>query len=155
MAFANKILTSLHGRRLGIQSLSSAESGSGRGTQFFLAGSVADIRRDVSTAETTSVNLLAHGVSVFGSTSTAAARTYTLDPPVPGVRKTIVVSCGASDGTFIVKTANAETIESTAGSSFTQFTLSTKAVIDLMGVTTARWMTAAASAAFTLLSTSA
>jgi hypothetical protein len=141
MGFASKILTSIHGRALGIQALSSAESGSGNGTQRFLVGEVADIRRDVSTAETTSVNLKAHGVSHLGTTSTGtgSSAVYHLDPPIPGVKKTIVMSCGASDGPVYIATVSSETISSTAGSTYTVMKFSTRGVIELMGITTARW----------------
>lgn len=154
MGFANKILTSIHGRRIGLQTLSSAESGGSRGNQFFIAGSVADIRVEVSTADTTSVNLYPHGLSQLGTTSTSStANTYTLDPPIPGIRKLIALTCGASEGTVLVRTAGYETIESTAGSSFTSFVLSTRSLVELIGVTTARWMTHHTSVHFTLFAT--
>lgn len=154
--FASKINRSIRGRDLGFQDLSSAESGSGNGTQRFLAGTVIGVRVDVTTAETTSANVKAHGLSQFGTTSTGtgSSAVYTLDPPIPGITKTIVLSCGASDGPIYIKTANSETIESTAGSSFTTMKVSTRGKWDLIGVTTARWFTAAASAAFVLLATS-
>lgn len=142
MGFADKVLTSIHGRVLGIQALSSAESGSGRGTQRFIAGEVADIRREVSTAETTSLNLKAHGVSHFGTTSTGtgSSAVYHLDPPIPGVKKTIVLSCGASDGPIYIATVSSETIESSAGSTYTVIKMSTRQCLELIGLTTKRWM---------------
>lgn len=154
--FASKITNSIHGRDLGIQHLSTSESGSGNGVQKFLAGAVVGIRSDVTTAETTSVNVKAHGLTAFGTTSTGtgSSAVYTLDPPIPGVEKTIVLSCGASDGPVYFKTANSETIESTAGSSFTTFKLSTRGSVRLVGVTTARWFTWLTSASFGLLATS-
>jgi hypothetical protein len=154
MGFAKKITTSLHGRVVGIQSLSSAESGSGSGVQHFLAGQFADIRRDVSTAETTAVNLKAHGVSQFGTTSTGtgSSAVYTLDPPIPGVTKFIAMTCGASDGPIYIKTGG-PTIESTAGSTFQTIKMSTRQFIELIGVTTGRWMTFLSSAQVVLQET--
>lgn len=141
MGFANKVVTSLHGRIVGIQNLSSAESGSGNGMQHFLAGSFGDIRRDVSTAATTSVNLKAHGVSHFGTTSTGtgSSAVYTIDPPIPGVRKTIALSCGASEGPIYIKTTGA-TIETSAGSTYQTIKMSTRQTLEMMGLTTARWV---------------
>ena len=154
--FAAKINRSIRGRDLGFQDLSSAESGSGNGVTRFLAGTVIGVRRDVTTAETTSVNVKAHGLTAFGTTSTGtgSSAVYTLDPPIPGIEKLICLSCGASDGPVYFKTAGAETIESTAGTSFTTFKLSTRGMIQLYGVTTGRWFTPQTSAAFALLATS-
>lgn len=154
MGFANKVLTSIHGRVLGLQRLSSAESGSGRGAQYFIAGEVADIRREVSTAETTSLNMKAHGLSQLGTTSTGtgSSAVYTLDPPIPGVTKLIALTCGASDGPVYVKASNA-TIESTAGSTFSVIKLSTRTLVELVGITTARWLTNMTSATLVLQET--
>jgi hypothetical protein len=139
MGFANKVLTSIHGRVLGIQALSSAESGGSRGTQRFIAGEVADIRREVSTAETTSVNMKPHGMSHLATTSTGNGTVFTIDPPIPGISKTIALTCGASDGPVFVKTTGA-TIESSAGSTYQTIKLTTRQLVEMIGVTTARWM---------------
>ena len=147
MGFAKKITTSLHGRVVGIQSLSSAESGSGNGVQHFIAGQVAGVRVEVTTAETTSRNLAAHGLSQFGTTSTGtgSSAVYTLDPPIPGISKFIALTCGASEGPIYIKTGG-PTIESTAGSTFQTIKLSTRQFVELIGVTTSRWMTFLSSA---------
>ena len=154
MGFANKIHTSIHGRVIGIQSLSSAESGSGNGTQHFIAGQVAAVRLDVTTAETTSGKVKAHGMTAFGTTSTGtgSSAVYTLDPPIPGVRKLIALTCGASEGPVYFKTGG-PTIESTAGSTFQTIKMSTRQMIELWGVTTARWMTFMSSAQIVLSET--
>jgi hypothetical protein len=124
---------------LGIQSLSSAESGGGNGNQFFLAGQVADIRLDVTTAETTATNLKAHGVSWLGTTSTGNGTVYTLDPPIPGITKHIALTCGASDGPVYIKTGG-PTIETSAGSTYQTIKLSTRQYCELLAVSTGRWM---------------
>lgn len=152
--FAGKITNSFHGRDFGIQHLSTVESGGSYGVTKLLVGAVVGLRSDLTSAETTSANLKAYGLSQIGTTSTAASHVFTLDPPIPGIEKHIVLSCGASDGAVLVKTANSEAIYSTAGSSFTTFTLSTRAMVTLLGLTTAIWATRETSAKFTLLATS-
>lgn len=154
MGFATKNHISVHGRLLGIQSLSSAESGATRGNRHYVVGTFMDVRPVHSTDDTTAVNLHPCGMSQLGTTSTSStANTFTLDPPIPGLRKLIAVSCGSSEGTILIRTANFETIESTAGSSFTSFVVSTRGLYELYGVTTARWMTHHTSVHFTLLAT--
>ena len=86
MAHENKITTSLHGRRLGLEQQSSAESGGSRGTKEYLVGAEA-LRSEATTAETTSNNLNPYGVSHLNSSSAGSSQVYTLDPPVPGVPK--------------------------------------------------------------------
>ena len=137
MAYGNKILTSLFGRRLGLQRMTTSESG-GSAPQEYLVGPDA-LRVGVTTAETTSVNLPAHGVSVIPGTSADSSAVYTLDPPIPGVRKTI--QGGEDNGPVYVKTANDETIVSTVGSSHTTVEVSSLGgVLELMGLTTAVWL---------------
>lgn len=132
--FAAKINRSIRGRDLGFQDLSSAESGGSNGITRFLAGTVIGLRQDVTNAETTSQNLKAHGLS---NLSTASSGVHTIDPPIPGVAKTIVCTGGATE---YVKTANSETIESSLGSTFTTLKWVGYGVIDLVGLTTARWL---------------
>lgn len=138
MGFANRITTSLFGNRFGLQSMSSNVSGSGRPAQTpdFLNGPE-DIRMSVTTAETTATNLAAYGVSYL--TSSVSSGVYTLDPPIPGVRKTIVY--GTTAATIYVKTANSETFISTLGTSMTvaKSTQNAMARLDLLGLTTAQW----------------
>ena len=151
--FAAKINRSIRGRDLGFQDLSSAESGGAHGITRFLAGTVVGVRGDVTSAESTATNLKAYGLSQIGTTSTAVSHGFTLDPPIPGVEKLIALSCGASDGAVLVKTANSEVLYSTAGSSFTTFTLSTRAIVSMVGLTTGIWFVRETSAKFTLLAT--
>lgn len=135
MPYNNKVLTSIHGRRLGLQRLSSAESGGSGGTKEYLVGPE-DLRMGVSTAETTATRISAFGVSrVTG----ASSGVYTLDPPVPGVEKTIVLD--SNNVGFYLKTANSETIVSTQNTSGTTLksTASGTGVISLLGVSTAVW----------------
>lgn len=138
MAFANKILTSLFGSRVGLQRMTTAESGGSRGAQEYLVGPES-LRVGVTTAETTSTNLQPHGVSRLPGTSAASSAVYTIDPPVPGVRKTIM---GTTDnGPVYLKTANGETIVTTAGSSFTTVKVSSVGgVFELMALTSGIWL---------------
>ena len=138
MAFNSKYTVSLHGRRFGIQHLSSGESGGSRGPNDFLVGPE-DLRMGVSTADTTSTNLNAFGVSVLPGTSAGSSCVYTIDPPIPGVTKTIMGT--TANGPFIIKTANSETIQTTAGSSWTTVEISSLGGgFALIGVTTAIWL---------------
>ena len=137
MAHENKITTSLHGRRLGLEQQSSAESGGSRGTKEYLVGAEA-LRSEATTAETTSTNLNPYGVSHLNSSSAGSSQVYTLDPPVPGVTKIIYNS---TDATAYVKTANSETIVSSKGSTNTVVAMPVGGVsLHLVGATTAEWL---------------
>jgi len=138
MAYSSKILTSIFGRRLGLQRMSSAETGGSRGNAEFLVGPDA-LRMEVTTAETTSTNLKPHGVHVVPGTSAGSSAVYTLDPPIPGVR--VFISGGTANGPNYVKTANSETIVSTVGSSHTTVKISSLGgSFELVGLTTSQWL---------------
>lgn len=138
MAFNEKYTVSIHGRRFGIQHLSSGESGGASGPVDLLVGPEA-LRSRVSTAATTSTNLRNYGVSMLPGTSAGSSCVYTLDPPIPGVPKTIMGT--TANGPFNIKTANSETIHTTAGTSFTTVKISSLGGgYTLVGVTTAIWM---------------
>lgn len=138
MAFNDKYSVSLHGRRFGIQHLSSGESGGASGPVDMLVGPEA-LRMRVSTNASTGTNLRAYGVSMLPGTSAGSSSVYTLDPPIPGVTKTILGT--TANGPFIIKTANGETIHTTAGTSFTTVEISSiGGGFTLVGVTTAIWM---------------
>lgn len=135
-AFASNIITSIYGRRLGLQPMSSAQSGSPGNCEFLVGPD--DQRVAVSTAETTSTNLKAHGVSYLVGTSVASTPVYTLAPPIPGVRKNIFF--GSTDSALYVKTANGEYIYGASmGSSATVIRSSGGGNIELIGLTTAIW----------------
>ena len=136
MAFANKILTSLHGRRFGLQRMTTAETG-GRAAAEFLVGPEA-LRKGVSTAETTATNLQAFGFSHVKGTSADSSSVFVLDPPIPGVIKTLFFPSTGNTACY-VKTANAETIQTTLGSSQTTIKSTIGGVCQLIGVTTAIW----------------
>lgn len=131
MSFESRMSGSIHGREFGLQRMSSVEMGSSF-PGVFLVGSEA-IRQNVATADTTAGILRPFGLSVL---STGSSAVHTLGPPIPGIVKTIISSGGA---TAFVKTRNAETIETTAGSSFTTLRFLNAALVELVGLTTARW----------------
>jgi len=143
MAYGNKILTSIHGRRLGLQGMSSAESGGSYGPNEYAVGP--DSFRDgVSTVETTATgeSVPAYGVSYLIGTSVASTPVFILDPPIPGVEKTIVF--GSTDSALYVKTKGgvADTqyiIGSSIGSTATCIRSSLGGAVQLVGLTTDLW----------------
>jgi hypothetical protein len=136
MAYNGNILTSLRGRRLGLQMMTSAQSGGSRGNREYLVGPD-DFRTETSTAESTATNLHPFGISQLPVSTAASSQVYTIDPPVPGVIKGIV---GTTVGACYLKTANSEAIVTSAGSSFTTIKLSSLGgSFALMGLTTAMW----------------
>lgn len=137
MAFKDKYTTSVHGRRLGLQAMSSVETGSGNGKHDFIVGAE-DVRVDHSTADTTATNLKPFGVSVL--TTAVSSGVYTIDPPIPGVMKTLVFDTTGSDPIY-VKTANNEQISSTQMSTATVICSSQTAhyAVTLVPMSTGSW----------------
>lgn len=134
--YGNKITTSIHGRRLGLQTMSTGETGGSRGPVEFLVGPE-DIRKGVTTGESTGTNLPAWGVSSVFGTSVASTPVYTLDPPIPGVLKTIRFA--STDSDIYVKMASGVTIAGTSlGTTIcTVIKSSGGGNMQLMGLTTA------------------
>lgn len=137
MAYFGRYTTSLYGRRFGLQTLTSAVFGNSKKGEMLVGPE--DIRKETSTAETTSANLRAWGVSVLANSSAGSSQVWTLDPPIMGVEKTIVFN--STVNTQYVKTANGETILSTQGSSATTLRSSqlTNPTVRLVPVSTAIW----------------
>lgn len=142
MAFENSIITSIFGRRLGLQSMSSAQTGSiaGRKSEF-LAGPDA-LRMGVTTVETTSVNLKAHGLSILSTVSSSAV--FTIDPPIPGIEKTIVFNSTATSASPIylrLSTGATITVNTSVGTTLCVFssTVNAPVTLRLIGITTAVW----------------
>lgn len=143
MAWAEKITTSIFGRRLGLQLLTSSVTGSGASgrTADVLVGAEA-IRVDCSTADSTATYLKPYGVSLL-STGLSADTTpvFRLDPPIPGVEKTIVwnsttINTMGSKIWVTVSTGGGAAIQTSAGSSFTCVASSVGGTLRLMGVST-------------------
>lgn len=140
MAFNSGYITSIFGRRLGLQELSSAQSGGTRTPKpEYLVGPDA-LRQAVTTAETTSNNLYPHGVSYL--TTSVSSGVYTLDPPVPGVPKTLVFGTSGADPQYVRASTDASIVfVSSQGSTFSVLSSSQtiRSAVTLMGVTTAIW----------------
>ena len=140
MSYNANINTSLHGRRIGLQLMTSAVTGSGRALaeQPDMIVGPEDIRKGVSASESTSVNLKAFGVSRIQGTSAASTLVFTLDPPIPGVEKTLFFE--STDSALYVKTGSGENITgSSIGTSATAVVSSGGGTVRLVGVTTALW----------------
>lgn len=137
MSYGNNILTSLHGRRLGLQNLSTVQTGGGAPYDVLIGPE--DLRRGVTTNETTATGISAWGVSFLNGTSAASSSVYLLDPPVPGVRKTVIFSSATTPQ--YLKTKNGETYRTSADSTVATVISSTLtgAVVELIGITTAIW----------------
>jgi hypothetical protein len=141
MSWSSLLNTSILGRRLGLQIATTNVSGSGAsGRTVDLLVGPEELKRGVTTAESTGTNLAAWGVSFVPGTSASSSAVYTLDPPIPGVQKFINFN-STSQGPIYVKTANGETFNSTQGTTFTvlKSTNNQVGVISLMGLTTATW----------------
>lgn len=138
-AWANRITTSIFGRRFGLQVMSSGITGSGRGPSEFLVGPDG-MRSAVTTAESTGSNIPAYGFSFVPGTSAASSAVYTLDPPIPGVMKVLNFN-NTSQGPIYVKTANGETFNSTQGTTFSvlKSTGNQVGTVLLFGLTTGTW----------------
>ncbi len=138
MAWNSFITTTLLGRRFGLQQMSTTQTGGTRGTREYMTGPE-DLRRGVTTAESTGTNLTADGISRLPGTSAASSAVYVIDPPIPGVRKTIMAS--TDNGPVWLRTANSETIVTTMGSSFTSIKASSLGgAFELIGLTTGIWL---------------
>lgn len=154
MAFSDRYNTSIHGRRLGLQAQSSAQRGGGAetGKKDFIVGAE-DIRKRTSTAETTSAGLPAYGVSVLANSSAGSSQSWYLDPPIPGVYKTVIFATTVN--TQYLKTKNSEFIKTTQGTTMCTLasTLLRYTIVTLIPEGTGAWV-AAASSDYLLASTS-
>lgn len=139
MAYETKYTTSVHGRRLGLQRMTTPETGSGNGKADFLVGAE-DVRKVHSTAETTATNLKAYGYSVL--TTAVSSGVYTIDPPIPGVSKVLVFNTTGANPIY-VKTGG-ETISSTQTTTASIIVSSQTAYasVTLIPVSTAIWAVA-------------
>ncbi len=137
MPYNANILTSIHGRRLGLQNLSTGQTGGTKGPLEFLVGPQ-DIRLGVTTSETTATPMDPTGISYLVGTSAASTPVFTLAPPIPGVRKGIVF--GSTDSAIYVKmTAGVSILGTSLGSSGTAIRSSGGGYVELMGLTTAAY----------------
>ena len=137
MAYGNKVTTSLHGRRVGLQFMSTAQTG---GAKAEMLVGPDDFRVGTNTAESTATNLAAHGFSGDLGTSAGSSAVYTLDAPIPGVRK--VIASSTANGPVYVNLGSGVAVVSSAGSTHATIKLSTLGnAVELIGLTTAVWLT--------------
>lgn len=137
MAYFNKYVTSLYGRRFGLQRLTTAIAGITKPAEF-LVGPEA-LRTGTSTGESTGTNVAPYGASLLPGTSAASSAVYTIDPPIPGVRKTVLG--GSDNGPVYLKTANGETINTSWGTTHNTVKISSVGGgFELVAVTTAKWL---------------
>jgi hypothetical protein len=135
MALSTGYVTSIHGRRIGLQPLSTGQVGASRPFEVVVGPEVV---RQGTVSETTGTNLAPYGVSLL--TTQASSGVYVLDPPVPGVEKTVVFQTTGTNPIYL-KTANGETFLSSQGTTFTVLVSSQGVVstLRLVPVSTAIW----------------
>lgn len=150
MAYNDRITTSKHGRRLGLQLMSSAQTGA-TGSVEFLVGPEA-FRGPTSTSEVTApaasgvaaTNLKAYGVTTITGTTVGGTYCYPVDPPIPGTGVRVFAN-PSTDAKVVLRISSsigsaAPAILTSAGSSFTTVALSSvSGVISLVALTTALW----------------
>ena len=161
MAYKTNITTSVFGNRLGLQAMSSAQTGtgqSGRKAEFLVGAD--DFRVEVTTGQTTATYMPAHGVSILSSGVTpSTAAVIRLDPPIPGVDKTIIILSPAAgvastiDWIITASTGGGEVFRSSWSSSFTVLRTTDPVLIRLRGLTTGMWGLANSSASFSQAAT--
>lgn len=129
-------ITNLHGKRLGLQILSSGQSGGSKGPLEFLVGPDG-FRDPVSTAETTVTPVNASGLTILVGTSAASTPVFTLAPPIPGVTKT--VAFGSTDSALYLKMSSGVAIAGTSlgNTGATVIRSSGGGTVELEGLTTA------------------
>lgn len=151
--FANNAIIHVQGRQLGLQFLFTAASGAAtaNGPKYDLLTGPDAMRQETTTANTTAANLKALGTASLNGTSVASSAVYTLDPPIPGIRKTIALASTAN-GPIYIKNANSEVLVTTGGSSFTVSKI-TAGVLELQGLTTASWAVLSAGPGFAFTTT--
>lgn len=138
MAYFNKYVTSLYGRRLGIQRMTTAIAGISKAAEFLVGPE--QIRMGTTTGESTGTNVTAYGVSTLPGTSAASSAVYVIDPPIPGVMK--FIDGGIANGPVYLRTANLEVFRTTAGATFTTIKISSVGgSFALIGLTTGAWAT--------------
>lgn len=104
-------ITSIYGRRLGLQPLSSGQTGGAKGIVELVVGPDG-FRDPVTTNESTGTAMNAAGVSYLVGTSAASTPVFTLSPPIPGVKKRIYF--GSTDSAIYVKMQTGVSIAGTS-----------------------------------------
>jgi len=128
----SSILTSIHGRRLGLD------------RDEFLVGTK-DLKRQIEdlTTASTGTDVLNYGAArVMTSGSTQGPVQYSLAAPAPGVRKTLVMGSSSTGSHQFLSTPNGASIKhSSAGTTVGVVNLRAPGgVVTLLGVSTAAWL---------------
>jgi hypothetical protein len=136
MAYNSSILTSIYGRRLGLQNLSTGQTGGTKGPIEVLVGPE-DLRIGVTTNESTGTPMNAVGVSYLVGTSAASTPVFTLSPPIRGLRKNIFF--GSTDSALYVKNSAGCSFAGTSlgNTGMTVIRSSAGGNVELIGLTTA------------------
>ena len=101
MPYGSGVVTSVHGRRLGLQAMATAATGATKPTpQEFIVGPE-DIRLGVTTSESTGTPMQASGISWLVGTTAASTPIFQIAPPIPGVHKLIYF--GSTDSAIYVR----------------------------------------------------
>ena len=140
MAFSDRINESIRGRTLGFEFLSSAKHGTTKTGRMLVGPEV--LRIGNTTAETTATNLAAYGQSVLNNSSAGSSQVFTLDPPIPGVQKTVVFNSTVNTQYLRASTdASITFITATQGTTkcIIASTNLSAAALTLVGITTAVW----------------
>ena len=138
MAFETRINESIRGRNLGFEQISSGMHGSTQGGRVLVGPET--LRNAATTADTTAKNLRAFGYSVL--TTAQSSGVYIIDPPMPGVQKSITFHTTAGSASPIyLKTANGETIGTTQGTTMSILVSSQTGYycLTMVALTTAAW----------------
>lgn len=135
MPYGNNILTSIYGRRLGLIPLSTGQSGAAVPIEV-LAGPD-DFRLGITTNETTAAAMNPAGISLLTGTSAASTPVFTLAPPIPGVKKIVIM--GSTDSAIYVKCATGVAIAGTSLGTTGACAIRSSGggLMELQGVTTA------------------
>ena len=150
LQFKDGYITSVFGRRIALQTLTSGESGSTTYTPGlsappeFLIGPDG-VRMEVTTDDTTSTKLKAWGISVLATADTTKS-VYILDPPIAGVRKIVHFGSSGTATNSIHLQANAGT-DNTVGFNATggttmcciHSTQGYQATVSLLGINSTSW----------------
>lgn len=129
----DRIVTSLYGRRFGL-----GRSPNGQ-TYEFLAGPVGiqGATEDITTTAATSA--IPHGHTQVLTSGSSQLGLYTLQAPIPGIRKTLSLN-STSTGTMQFQLTSATLVTATGATGSTMINLrGAGACIELLGLTTAIW----------------
>lgn len=140
LGFKDGIQTSIFGRRVGLQRLSSSVSGAtGVPAGDFLIGP--DGLRQETITETTSTRVKAFGYSLL-TTQATTLNLFTIDPPIPGVQKWVYFGTTSVASDLQLCTSGTPTVFRTSASSTNTKLNSTQAVplwVGLIGISTDTW----------------